>query len=103
MQMHGQMHVHAGWCRGYSFDDRFTEVLDCLTAWPHLSFPGGCGEVGGFGGGPVEAEHPLGGGAGGTAGAVPKKRELRGRAPGRPFDRPTRIRKTAAACEDGEK
>lgn len=101
--MHGQMHVHAGWSRGYSFDERLTEVLDCLTAWPDLSFPAACDEVGGFGGGPVEAEHPLGGPRRGPAGAAPENRELRRGAPGQPFDQPTRIRKTAAACEDGEK
>ncbi|MBB6077535.1 hypothetical protein HNR57_003450 [Streptomyces paradoxus] len=71
------MHVHAGCSRGYSFDDRFTEVLDCLTTCPCLSFPEARDEVGGFGGGPVEAEHPLGGGARGRAGAAPEKRELR--------------------------
>ncbi len=47
--MRGQMHVHAGWSRGYSFDDRFTEALDCLTAPPRLSFPVACDEVAGFG------------------------------------------------------
>ncbi|GAA4555625.1 hypothetical protein GCM10010309_45980 [Streptomyces violaceochromogenes] len=51
----------------------------------------------------MEAEHPVGGATRGPAGAAPENRELRRGAPRRPFDRPTRIRKTAAACGDGEK
>ncbi|GGY21247.1 hypothetical protein GCM10010384_30040 [Streptomyces djakartensis] len=33
VQMHGQMHVHARWSRGYSRDDRFTES-SCLFDGP---------------------------------------------------------------------
>ncbi|MBB6418630.1 hypothetical protein HDC93_004229 [Streptomyces sp. AK010] len=101
--MHGQMHVHAGWSRGYSFDDRFTEALDCLTAPPRLSFPVACDEVAGFG--EVRWRRSIRSAAvrDGRGGAAQEKRELRRGAAGRPFDWPTGIRNTAAACEDGEK
>ncbi|CAM5530173.1 hypothetical protein SAFG77S_06184 [Streptomyces afghaniensis] len=79
------------------------KALACLTGLPGRAFPATGDEVGGFGGGLMEAEHPLGCGREEPRGGVREKQELGTRGRGLRQCRQASMRKTTAACGSREK